>query len=116
MDLYSEERYLKMDECKHGHLYLILSRNLWLGVYSQTSSGFSGIRTKFGDRYIFEEFHWDTGAPFGTVKPIKELELYDLNFDEREGIGKLFEWLEIKQSQYREFINEFGRERPRNTE
>ena len=66
--------YIKLDSCKHGYTYRISSRNLSFGVYNEEKQGFVGIRTKFGDRYLFTEYHYDTGAPFGTVCPKEELE------------------------------------------
>jgi len=58
-------------KCKHGFLYRIYSRNLNLGVYRQDELGFVGIRLKMGHRYLFTEFHWDTGPPFGTANPLE---------------------------------------------
>jgi len=66
--------YIPLDQCKHGYLYKIHSRNLGLGVFNSKDNGFIGIRTKFSSRYLFTEFHWDTGIPYGTVKPERELE------------------------------------------
>lgn len=60
-------------KCKDRVLYRISSRNLTLGVYHAEKGGFLGLRTKFGDTYVFEEFHWDNGPPYGTVKPDEEL-------------------------------------------
>ena len=65
--------YLSKEACKDRQLYRIRSRNLDLGVYRAESGGFLGIRTKFGRRYVFEEYHWDNGEPYGTVKPIADL-------------------------------------------
>lgn len=61
--------YLTKEECKHRHVYLINSRNLRLGVYNEANGGFYGIRTKFTDKFIFCEYHWDNGPPYGTVRP-----------------------------------------------
>jgi hypothetical protein len=60
-------------ECKDRHLYRIHSRNLVLGVFRASSGGFIGIREKAGNRYLFEEYHWDKGPPHGTVRPEEEL-------------------------------------------
>lgn len=62
------------DQCKHGYTYRIHSRNLTVGVYNEKDGGFVGIREKFGDRFLFPEFHHDNGAPYGTVKPVREIE------------------------------------------
>lgn len=85
--------YIPLSECKRGHLYRINSRNLSLGVYDG-NWGFIGIRTKFGDRYLFTELHWDTGPPHGTVKPIEELERWQENLNENWDNQKLFKYLE----------------------
>jgi hypothetical protein len=65
------DNYIALGDCKHGQVYKINSRNLSFGVFKMGVYGFIGIREKFGSRYLFTEFHWDTGAPFGTVMPIK---------------------------------------------
>lgn len=49
-----------------GHLYRIHSRNLPYGVYDGRS-GFIGIREKFGGLFLFTEYDYDDGPPFGTV-------------------------------------------------
>ncbi len=64
---------IKLKNCKDRFLYKIDSRNLSYGVFNLAANGFIGIREKFGDRYLFTEYHWDTGAPYGTVRPIKML-------------------------------------------
>lgn len=62
--------YIPLVECIKGFLYKIHSRNLSFGVYDG-NKGFIGIREKFNDRYLFTEYHHDTGAPYGTVKPFE---------------------------------------------
>ena len=64
---------IPLDQCKEGAVYEIRSRNLVVGVFVKDRAGFIGIREKFGSRYLFMEYHYDTGAPFGTVRPLKEL-------------------------------------------
>lgn len=63
---------IPMTECVKGHLYAIRSRNLSFGVYDG-DEGFVGIREKFGDLFLFTEFHYDQGPPFGTVTPIVDM-------------------------------------------
>lgn len=79
------EKYLIIEECEHGRLYKIKSRNLSLGVYDENAKGFIGIRTKFGSRFLFTEYHYDTGAPFGTAWPIEALDLVpsEIKIEER---------------------------------
>lgn len=67
------QRYIPLRQCVHRSVYRIYSRNLSVGVFNRYLSGFEGIRTKYGERFLFIENHWDTGAPFGTVKPIKQV-------------------------------------------
>lgn len=64
--------YVKLNECVPRRLYQLRSRNLSLGVYDG-QEGFLGLRTKWGHRYVFCEYHWDQGPPVGTVKPLIDL-------------------------------------------
>jgi hypothetical protein len=108
-------------ECKHGGLYRISSRNLSFGVFNSHHNGFVGIREKYGNYYLFTEFAWECGPPYGTVIPMEYLEDYHgepveyLNATTKEDIEKflagntshventdLFNWLEIKEKQYGE--------------
>jgi hypothetical protein len=65
---------ISLNECKNGFLYQIKSRNLSFGIFTIKNKGFVGIREKFGREYLFTEYHYETGPPFGTVTPIKEFE------------------------------------------
>lgn len=116
--------HIDLADCKHRYLYRLKSRNLLFGVFNESTNGFVGIREKFGDRYLFQEYHWDTGPPFGTVHPVEELGFcpYD---DLSEGYSReasaedtkhyknivvgeryyfknrtLFDWIEAQQKNY----------------
>jgi len=65
--------YIPLSECKNRYLYRIHSRNLSYGIYNEKTEGFIGIRNKFGDDYLFTEYHYDIGMPYGTVFPKQEL-------------------------------------------
>ena len=65
--------YIPMNKCKDGHLYIIKARNADIGVYVADKKGFRISRFKFKDNFIYMEDHWDTGEPFGTVKPLMKL-------------------------------------------
>lgn len=107
---------IPLSECKHGYLYKIFSRNLRLGVFDSGDNGFIGIREKFGREYLFTEYHWDIGPPFGTVSPKEELEkcpdnikiLEDCELPDEYGDMvwyyniSLFNYLKEKEKQYYE--------------
>lgn len=65
---------IPLSECEKGKIYALKSRNLTLGVFDG-DRGFIGIREKFAHKYLFKEYHHDTGPPFGTVTPLKFLEV-----------------------------------------
>lgn len=64
---------ISRDQCKNRQFYRIRSRNLNFGVFREETGGFFGLRQKFDYIYVFEEFHWDNGPPYGTVTPLEEL-------------------------------------------
>jgi hypothetical protein len=91
-----EKEYLSIDELKPYYLYKIRARNARYGIWVPLGSkGFLIRREDFGDYYIFVEEHWDEGPPFGTVRPLEELELTPF-------IGEDF----IRKTQTREKYNE----------
>jgi hypothetical protein len=65
--------YLRVGECRDRHVYRLNSRNLTYGVFVSGRLSFYGVRTKFGDRFIAEESHWDNGPPHGTAYPQEDL-------------------------------------------
>lgn len=66
--------FIPIDQCVVRGVYKINSRNLMVGVYDG-NGGFVGIRMKFRERYLFTEYHYDTGAPYGTVRPMELIEM-----------------------------------------
>jgi hypothetical protein len=68
------EIYIPLDQCKDGFLYHIAARNATLGINRAKDKGFEIRREKFGNIFSFIEDHWDTGEPYGTVKPLREIE------------------------------------------
>lgn len=62
---------IKLVDCVHGGFYKLDSRNLRTGVFVAHKKGFTGIRTKFGHRFLDMEYHWDTGYPYGTANPLE---------------------------------------------
>jgi hypothetical protein len=73
MQLYESDSYIKIPDLKEGYAYSILARNAWVGIWLNREKAFLISRYKFGQNYLFKEYHWDTGEPFGTVKPQKEI-------------------------------------------
>jgi len=63
--------YIPLNECKDRALYRVEARNFTYAVYSETQKGFIGLQES---AYLELEYHYDTGAPHGTVKPIEMLE------------------------------------------
>jgi hypothetical protein len=76
--------HIPMDKCQVRHVYRIRSRNLGVGVYTGVEGGFIGIREKFGNTYLFTEDHHDTGAPYGTVLPMKDIGVLPDDIELRE--------------------------------
>lgn len=62
--------YIPFADCKIGYIYTLRSRNLKLGVFTQSGT-FIGIRTKFESVFLDDELHYDRG---GTAKPLAEIE------------------------------------------
>lgn len=78
-----------------GAVYQIRSRNLVAGIWQERSKSFLGIREKFGHRYLFAEYHFNVGAPFGTALEERRLNASvpeGMEIDERN--EALREWLE----------------------
>jgi hypothetical protein len=96
---------IPIDDCKDGWLYIIRARNSYLGVYKKDEEGFTIRRVKFTSVFLFIEYHWDTGEPYGTAKPLKELYQVPpeiLNGPEEE----ILSYLEKKNEKYQEEIQE----------
>jgi hypothetical protein len=68
------QNYIKIPDLKPGYLYQIRARNSRFGIWLPSKLGFMISREKFGYVYPFIEYHYDIGAPFGTVKPLEEIE------------------------------------------
>lgn len=62
---------MPIDQMEPRRVYFLRSRNLLVGAWNPVTKGFIGVREKFGRRYLFTEYHWDTGAPFGTACPVE---------------------------------------------
>jgi len=67
------KEYLKREELIIGGRYEVEGRNFNTATW--TGEEFIGMREKFGARYLDEELHWDDDSKYGTVKPLKYLDM-----------------------------------------
>ena len=66
-----ENTHIPIKDLHAGQAYHGCGRNFDVAIW--TGKAFAGLRTKFGDRYIDEELHYDTDEHHGTFKPFKLL-------------------------------------------
>jgi len=99
--------FISLQDCKHNWLYLIDARNAHLGIFNKHTKGFIILRTKGRARYLFTEYHWNNGEPFGTVKPLEEIEdskfeitenFKEFSPDDKELYEKVFRYLDRKNT------------------
>jgi hypothetical protein len=79
---------ISLEDCVDGAIYKIVARNFGIALFAKASNSFTGIRYKFGDRFLSEEYHYDAG---GTVRPVATVEQYceDTGFiEDAKGIDK----------------------------
>jgi len=88
---------IPMDQCKDGFLYVVDARNSKLGIYKEKNNAFTISRYKFGSNFLFDEFHWDTGEPYGTVHPLKEIGVVPVMSDEEKLAYLNTKWVELKE-------------------
>lgn len=100
-----------MDECEKGVVYRLKSRNLTLGVYDG-NTGFIGIREKFTSRYLFTEYHYDSGPPFGTVTPLAEVDIVPDDIKITESLGSQCQICGT-ESYFKEWTDDAERDRVR---
>ena len=92
--------YIPMNLCKDGYLYETDGRNLGLGIFCKKDSSFIYLRYKWGSTFIDQEYHWDTGAPYGTCKPLKELEFFESTENNTLTEDKVFKYLKNVNKKY----------------
>ena len=81
---------IALSDCRENVCYRLRSRNLELGVFNGRG-GFIGIRTKFGSRYLFTEFHQESSATHGTVSPLTEVATLPAGILASESLGTVDE-------------------------
>lgn len=72
-------KYIEHEECIHGCLYKLHSRNLSIGIFNSNDNSFTGIRRKFTLEFLDHEIHYDCNQTYGTVKPLLFLEVSPFN-------------------------------------
>ena len=102
--------YLTLSACQERKLYRLDARNIRIGVF-HPEQGFIGIRTKFGNRFLDSENHWD--APeFATAMPLEvigelppEIHCSTIAIDDAgepiygKANDELFAWLEQQEKE-----------------
>jgi len=93
-------KYIPIKDCKPGYLYRVDCRNASFGIFKTEDSAFEIARTKWPDfiPFLFDEYHYDTGAPYGTALPIKELEKCPDDIL-KDDVRRL-EWIQQKEKEY----------------
>ena len=91
------KKYIPLEECEDGKIYKILSRNLTYGMFDKDTKGFTGLRTKFNDIFLFEEYHWDADTSYGTVKPLEILDYAPVNKNDKNALKILLYEIEYKK-------------------
>jgi len=64
--------YISKNDMETGGLYFCKARNFNIAIWD--GEKFIYTRQKFGSTFEDYEYHWDDGAPFGTVKPLVKIE------------------------------------------
>ena len=77
---------------KNNYLYHIRARNSCLGIYNYDNRCFTIARTKFGQTFLFDEYDFNTGRPYGTVVPFREIEVSPLFENDTKKLDYLLEW------------------------
>jgi len=97
--------YMPMDDMKPYYLYRVHCRNSRYGLWLPDQNGCMGRRQKFHDWFLFTEYHYDTGPPYGTLKPMRELEKSPFgpkDFEMKTFKGKYGEYM--KEASYTEMF------------
>jgi len=96
--VHTEMIYIPAEHCKDGYVYRMRARNGRIGIFKKhkepdamgsCTNVFTLSRFKGKNNYLFDEYHFDNGPPFGTVMPFNCL-FKAPNFEsERETIDYL---------------------------
>jgi hypothetical protein len=64
---------IPLSQLLENGVYIIHARNSIIVIWRGKDKAFVIRRSKFRSTYACEEFHFDTGSPHGTVKPLRYL-------------------------------------------
>lgn len=99
--------YLGIAHMQPSMAYAIWARNAYVGIWLPNTQGFLISRYKmYPLPYLFVEYHWDTGEPYGTAKPLRPLEICPLllppeSMYREEGMNApLCAWLDALEERY----------------
>lgn len=99
--------YLGIEQMQPGMAYSIWARNAYVGIWLPDDRGFLISRYKFSPPpYLFVEYHWDKGEPFGTAKPLRLLEMCPLSMPpeteylDGQQSAAMCSWLDDLESRY----------------
>ena len=101
------EDYIKMPDLKEGYVYKLNARNATFGIWSSKQKGFAISRIKFGNNFLFVEYHYDCES-FATAAPIKEVEKSP--FTEEQVIDAIVHDLN-KENEILEYLNKMEGDR-----
>jgi hypothetical protein len=85
-----------------GRAYVIHARNGGVGVAVKQDGllGYELHREKFGDHYLFTEYDWDNGSPFGTAIPLAVV-----SAEPPRGTRDRLAWLRAQEAEHRAEID-----------
>lgn len=99
--------YLGIEQMQAGMAYSIWARQAFTGIWLPERQGFLITRYKIHPKpYLFVEFHWDTGEPYGTAKPLRPLEICPLPpppmsaYHDEEQNAPLCAWLDALEQRH----------------
>jgi hypothetical protein len=96
------ERRIPRERIVPGRAYVIHARNGGVGVAVEAAGqlAYRLHREKFGQHYLFDEYDWDEGEPFGTAIPLRLLAA-----DPPTDDALLLEWLAARERDCRDEID-----------
>ena len=89
---YSPDQRISEELLKDDWLYYIKARNSCVGIYNYDRRCFTIARTKFNHTYLFDEYDWNTGNPYGTAVPIEMIEKIPSFRNDDEKLLYLLRW------------------------